>query len=131
MKDLHTHIAPVVAVAPAVLTATATSAAIDLQGFNSATVVIATGAIAGDGAFSAKLQHSDTTTAGDFADVPANGVIGETPAALAADAAYKLGYVGGSAGHKRFLRVVVTKDGGTSVAASAVVVLGHAADTPA
>ena len=45
MKDLHSDIGVVAAVVPATLTATNTSAAIDLQGFDSATVIIQTGAI--------------------------------------------------------------------------------------
>ena len=131
MRDLHSHVSPALAIAPAVLTATATSAAIDLADFNSATVVIATGAIAGDGAFSVKLQHSNTTTSGDFTDVPANGVLGSTPASLAADSTYKLGYTGGSDGNKRYVRVVMTKASGTSIAASATVLRGHPTNSPA
>ncbi|WP_298698195.1 hypothetical protein [uncultured Brevundimonas sp.] len=131
MKDLHHHLSPAVAIAPAVAAATATSAAIDLAGFNSAELIVQTGAIAGDGAFSVKLQHSDTTTGGDFVDVPASGVLGSTPATLAADSVYRLGYVGGTAGPKRYVRVVATKASGTSIGLSAVIVRGDPHLTPA
>jgi len=40
---------------------------------------------------------------------------------LAADSVYWVGYRGG----KRYVRVVITKNSGTSIAAGAVVVKGH------
>ena len=126
MRDLSSNIAAVQAVAPAVLTATNTSAALDLSGFGSAAVVINTGAIAGSGNFTPKLQESDTTTSGDFTDVDAAHLIGEFPAALAAASVVKVGYVG----HKRYVRTVLTLNSGTSIAAGVVIVKGHPADAP-
>lgn len=126
MRDLVSKIGVVSAVAPAVLAATNTSAAIDLLGFNSATLVIMTGAIVGAGDFTAKLQESSTTTAGDFTDVVAGDLLGVLPASLAADAVVKIGY----RGHKRYIRSVITKNSGTSVAASAVVVKSDATKRP-
>ncbi len=126
MRDLANNIGVVQAVAPAVLSATNTSAAIDLAGFESAAVVINTGAIAGDGDFTAKLQESDTTTAGDFTDVAAGDLAGSFPASLEANAVVKVGYVG----NKRYLRTVLTKNGGTSIAGGAVVIKGNAHDRP-
>lgn len=126
MKDLHSKLGVVQALAPAVVTATATSAAIDLLGFKSAVAVIATGAIAGDGAFSTKLQHSDTATAGDFVDVPEDEVQGALPAPLTADGVFKQGYLG----NRRYLRTVMTKGSGTSIAANIVVLKGHPSDAP-
>lgn len=75
MRDLANNIGAVQAVAPAVLSATNTSEPIDLQGFESAAVVINTGAIVSAGDFTAKLQESDTTTSGDFADVAAADLV--------------------------------------------------------
>jgi hypothetical protein len=124
--DLYNNIGVVTAVEPAVLTATNTSAAIDLRGFESATVVINTGAIAGSGNFTPKLQESNTTTSGDFTDVAAGDLLGSFPAALAASTAYKVGY----RGTKRYVRTVLTLNSGTSIAASAVIVRGHAALAP-
>jgi len=58
MADLVHNIQVVQAVAPAVHTATKSDAAvIDLQGAGSATVIVNTGAIAGDGDFTASLAQ--------------------------------------------------------------------------
>lgn len=126
MRDIVHNIGAVQALAPAVLAATTTGAALDLNGFESAALVINTGAIVGSGDFTAKLQESDTTTSGDFTDVAASALQGSFPASLAADSVVKVGY----AGFKRYLRVVVTKNSGTSIAAGAVLVKGHAAQRP-
>lgn len=126
MRDLANNVAAVQAVAPAVLAATNTSAAIDLQGFESAAVIINTGAIVSAGDFTAKLQESDTTTGGDFTDVVAANLVGSFPASLVADSIVKVGYVGS----KRYLRTVITKNSGTSIAAGAVILKGDAHSRP-
>lgn len=126
MRDLISNIGIITAMAPAVLAATTTGAALDTLGFNSAAAVVTTGAIVGAGDFSVKLQESDTTTPGDFTDVAAGLLQGAFPASLAADSVVKVGYIG----FKRFLRVVATKNGGTSIAASVVLVKGDAAERP-
>lgn len=126
MRDLFHNIDAAVALAPAVLTATANGLAIDLKGANRAAIVVSTGAIAGAGVFGVKLQESDTTTSGDFADVAAAQVDSDAPAVLAADSAYRLGY----RGHKRFLRLVATRTSGTSIALGAVAVRGDLAHRP-
>ncbi|WP_040651506.1 hypothetical protein [Roseovarius sp. 217] len=126
MRDITPNIGLTQAVAPAVLSATATSAAIDLLGFNSAALVVNTGAVAGDGDFTAKLQESDTTISGDFADVAVEHLVGALPATLDADSVVKQGYIG----NKRYIRTVLTKNGGTSIAAGAVIVKGHPSDAP-
>ena len=126
MRDIAPNIGVVQAVAPAVLTATNISAAIDLLGFDSAVVVINTGAIVSSGDFTAKLQESDTTTSGDFADVAAELLVGDLPASLEADSVVKQGYIG----NKRYIRTIITMNGGTSIAASAVMVKGHPAESP-
>src|SRR5262245_54930475 len=99
MRDLASNIGPVQAVAPAVLAATTTSNGIDLLGFDSAALVINTGAIAGSGNFTAKLQESDDDS--DYDDVAAGDLIGSFPASLAADSVVKVGYIG----TKRYLKV--------------------------
>jgi len=126
MRDNANNIAPVQVVAPAVLSGNNTSAAIDLAGFESATVVINTGAIVGDGDFTAKLQESDETGGGTFTDVDAADLIGTFPAALEANSVVKVGYKG----HRRYVRTVITKNSGTSIAAGAVLVKGHAHTRP-
>lgn len=118
MRDIANNIAVVQAVAPAVLSATNTSAAIDLLDARSAAVVVNTGSIVSAGDFTAKLQESDTTTGGDFADVASGDLVGSFPASLAADDVAKVSYIG----HKRYIRTVITKNSGTSIAAGASVV---------
>lgn len=126
MRDLAHNLGVVQALVPQVLAATDTSAAIDLLGFDSAMVVINTGAIVSAGDFTAKLQESDTTTGGDFTDVAAADLVGTLPAALAASSVVKQSYIG----NKRYIRLVTTKNSGTSIAAGAVVIKGHAVSRP-
>lgn len=127
MKDTHSAFGLVSALVPQVLAATDTGATpIDLQGFNSALVIVNTGAVAGAGNYTAKLQHSHTTTGGDFVDVTAADLIGAFPAVLVENAVVKVGYKGS----RRFLRTVVTKNSGTSIAAGIVIARGHPYDAP-
>lgn len=122
MSDLKNNVAAVLALAPAVQSASKTDAPIvDLQGAGSATVVINTGAIAGDGLFVAKLVHGSAADLADGADVTADDLLGAFPASLAADTTYAVGY----RGNKRYVRIVITKTSGTSVAAGAVLIKGH------
>jgi hypothetical protein len=125
-KDLISNLGAVIALSPAVQAAAANGPAVDLTGFLAAMVVVNTGAVVGDGDFGVKLQHSDTATSGDFVDVPADDVQGSVPATLTADAAFRLGYIGS----KRFIRLALTKGGGTSIAAGAVVIKGMPAIAP-
>lgn len=126
MRDLYSNIKAAAAIAPAVQAATISGAAIDLLGANRAAFILNTGAIVGAGDFSAKLQESDTTTSGDFADVAADSVDSDAPATLEENSTYRLGY----RGHKRYARIVLTKAGGTSIAAGAVAVLSDLRDRP-
>ncbi|WHZ35751.1 hypothetical protein [Sagittula sp. MA-2] len=126
MKDIYSDLGVVQDMIPAVQSATATGSAIDLQGYNSALVVVTTGAIVSAGDFTTKLQESDTTTGGDFTDVAAADLIGSFPASLEASSIVKVGY----RGNKRYIRTVTTKNGGTSIAAGIVVVKGHPYDAP-
>lgn len=124
MADLVHNILAAQALAPAVHTATKSDAAIiDLQGAGSATVIVNTGAIAGDGDFTASLAHGDKADLSDSAAVTDADLMGTLPASLDASKTYAVGYRGG----KRYVRVVITKNGGTSIAAGAVVVKGHLA----
>ena len=125
-KDMISSLGVVLALSPAVQTAAVSGPAVDLSGFSAALAIINTGAVAGSGDFGVKLQHSDTAVSGDFVDVPAEDMQGAAPATLPADAAFRLGYIGG----KRFLRVALTKTSGTSIAAGAVIVKGMPALAP-
>lgn len=126
MRDLASNIGVVLALSPAVQAATIKGNAVDVRDFDSAAIVVNTGAIVSAGDFTAKMQESDTTTDGDFTDVGADDLVGTLPASLTADGSFKQSYVG----NKRYIRVVVTKNSGTSIAAGAVVVLGRAHRSP-
>lgn len=126
MRDLASNIGVVLALSPAVQAATIKGNVIDTQGYGSAALVVTSGAIAGAGAFTAKLQESDTTVDGDFTDVTADLLEGTLPGTITADGTFKQSYIG----HKRYIRPVLTKNSGTSVAVGAVVVLGHARNRP-
>ncbi|WP_426036493.1 hypothetical protein [Brevundimonas sp. DC300-4] len=126
MKDLHSNISPVVSLIPAAIAATANGAAIDLQGFDSAEFIVNTGAIAAAGDYTVKVQHSSTTTSGDFTDCAAADLLGALPASLAADTVYRVGYKGG----KRYVRHAITKNSGTSIIAGIVCLKGHPTNGP-
>jgi hypothetical protein len=126
MREIYSEVGLVQSLAPVVLSATDTGAAIDLSGYDSALVVVSTGAIVGSGDFTSKLQESDTTTSGDFTDVAAANLVGTFPASLAAASVVKVAY----SGTKRYIRVVTTKNSGTSIAAGVNVLRGHALTGP-
>lgn len=126
MKDIYSSLSAVQTLAAAVVAATTKGSEVDLQGFQSALLVVNTGAIAGDGLYDVKLQESDTKIDGDFTDVAAKDLLGTLPAALVATSAYRQGYVGS----KRYIRAVITKQSGTSIAAGAVIIRGDAALQP-
>jgi hypothetical protein len=123
MKDTFHETKVVASLAPAVQAATLKGDAVDLQGFGSALLAVNTGAIVGAGLFDCKMQESDTTTDADFTDVAADDLLGALPANLAASSVYRQGYIGS----KPYVRAVITKQSGTSVAAGAVFVLGRPA----
>lgn len=120
MHDTFNTTAVEASLAPAVQTATLKGATVDVANYSSALLVVNTGAIDTAGTFSIAIQHSDTTTDGDFADVAAADLLGALPTALAASTVYRQGYIG----KKRYVRAVITKASGTSIAAGAVFVLG-------
>ena len=122
MSDLKNNIAAVLALSPAVHSATKADATIvDLQGAGSATVIVNTGAIAGSGDYTISLRHGDASDLSGDAAASGDDLLGAFPATLAADTSYAVGYRGG----KRYVRVVITKNSGTSIAAGAVIVKGH------
>lgn len=125
MRDLYSNIGVVLALAPAVQAAAADGVAVDTKGFNRLAFVVNTGAIVGSGDFGLKLQESDASGSG-FADVSAAQVDSNAPATLTASGSFKLGY----RGTKRYVRLSLTKVGGTSIALGASAVLGDPADAP-
>lgn len=118
MRDLYSNIAAALALAPAVQSAAGTGVTIDLKDAKGVAFVVNTGAIVGSGDFGLTIQESDTTTSGDFADADAAHIQSNAPATLAASSTYRLGYFG----FKRYVRLSLTKAGGTSIAAGAAAV---------
>lgn len=127
MRDLASNIGAVQALAPAVQSATIKGSTIDVLGFGSVAFVINAGAIVGSGNFTVTVEESDATADGDFTTVAAADLSGNNLAnPLAASSAYKVGYIGS----KRYCRVVLTKNSGTSIAAGAVAIKGNPRSAP-
>lgn len=124
MRDLSNNIGVELALAPAVHAAAAVGPAINLLGFESVAFAVTTGAIAGDGDFGVKVQESDDGT--NFEDAPTEHVDSTASDTLEANSTYKLGY----RGWKQHVRLALTKEGGTSIAASAVAIKGNAHHRP-
>lgn len=118
MRDFYSNVAVAQALAPAVQEATINGAAVNVAKASGAVIVVETGAAVGAGAFAAKLQES-ADGATEWADVPAARVKSNAPAVLAENAAYRMGYLG----KLPFVRVVLTKASGTSLAVGALAVL--------
>ena len=123
-RDLYNNIGVIQSIAPAVQSASINGAGVDLRPYNSATVIISSGAIVGSAVMVAKLQESDDNAT--FTDVAAGDLLGTFPASLAASSVNKIGYKGS----KRYIRPVLTLSSGTSIAADAVIVGGHASLAP-
>lgn len=119
MKDLQSKIGFIISIIAAAITATANGAGVDLQGFNSATVLFSAGAIT-DGTHTPKLQESDDNST--WNDVAAGDQVG-TLVAITANSQQKVGYKG----TKRYIRAVSTVAGATTGGIySAIVVRGDA-----
>lgn len=140
MKDIHSDITVVSAIGAAVLSADNTPAAIDLQGYNAAEIVLAIGV--GGITFTAtnkiefKVTHSDDGAT--YTDVTDEDVLGVsdisggivkalTSAHAAADVS-RFGYVGG----KRYLKVLADFSGthGTGTPIAAVVIKSYGYSQP-
>ncbi|MBN9334922.1 hypothetical protein [Devosia sp.] len=93
---------------------------IDRKGSQGILFAINAGAVTGSGDFGVTVQESDESGSG-YADAAADDVISGVPATLAANSAYQVEYIG----KKRFVRLAITKAGGTSIQLGAVAILGH------
>lgn len=127
-RDLKNSMTVLASVVPAVYSATKSDGTIiDLQGASSATVIINTGAIVSAGDFTPSLVVGDASDLSGGAAAAAADLLGSFPTILAENTVYVVGY----RGNARYARVVLTKNGGTSIAAGAVVVKGHLDTLPA
>ncbi|API58871.1 hypothetical protein BSL82_05720 [Tardibacter chloracetimidivorans] len=140
MRDIHSDITVVSAIGAVVLAADNTPAAIDLQGYNAAEIVLSIGiggiTFSGTNKIEFKLTHSDDDSA--YSDVTTDDMLGVTVAgagiikslvaAHAAAAVYRFGYKGG----KRYLKLLAdfsgTHGAGTPIAAN--VIKGHGFNQP-
>lgn len=124
------------AIVPAVATATVTSAEIDLQGFDSATVLFDIGnsgdTLSGSVYWTLTLTESDTS-GGTFTTVAAADIVGGVASHLIdAPAEDSVVVAFGYTGSKRYIKGVATKTGthsnGTPIGIASA--LGHASNAP-
>ena len=141
MKDLSNNINPAVSIINAVKTAAGNGTGVDLQGYESATVLVDVGAegdtLSWSVYFEVSLEHSDdNSTYSDCAQadiidgtIAAGGIFLKLDGTTGGDpdtagGIFRIGYVGG----KRYVRVVLAKTGthsnGTPI--GAMIVRGHA-----
>lgn len=108
-----------------------TGQAVDLQGYDACTFVIATGSLAdADATFAVEVQESDSSGSGYTAVADANLVGTEALASFVFsddDKCFKVGYIGS----KRYVRLVITPTGNASAGLMcAVAILGHPNRSP-
>ncbi|MBY8826115.1 hypothetical protein [Sphingomonas colocasiae] len=140
MRDLHSHIAAAL-VEAAALSADNTPVAIDLQGFNSAEILLLIGiggiTFTGSNKIEFKLTHSDDDVTYDpveigdvlgLASVGSGGIIKALTSAHAAAAAYRIGYKGG----RRYLKLLADFSGthGAGTPIGMAVLKGHPENGP-
>lgn len=140
MRDLHTLFTRDVAIGNATYSADTTPAAIDLQGFDAAEILLDIGVggitFSGVNKVDFVLTHSDdNSTYTNVADADllgvsgtSNGIIKSLQAAHAAAATYRFGYIG----NKRYLKLLADFSGthGTGTPLAASVLKGRPSLTP-
>lgn len=114
MRDLYNSIGADLALAPAVQAAAVQGPAFHLKGVKALAFVVNTGAIVGAGDFGVTIQESADGSTG-WANADAAVIDTDAPATLAASSSYRLGYLG----FAPYVRLSLTKAGGTSIAAGA------------
>ena len=119
-KGLFHNLAVITALASGSKSDAADGIEIDRKGSQGLMFAVNAGAITGAGDFGVKVQESDTSGTG-YTDADADDVISGVPATLVANTAYQVEYIG----KKRFVRLAITKTGGTSIQMGAVAIIGH------
>ncbi|MBO0129931.1 hypothetical protein [Agrobacterium burrii] len=119
-KGLYHNLAGKPALASASQAAAVDGIEIDRKGSQGLMFILNTGAVTGAGDFGVKVQESDVSGSG-YTDAAADDVISGVPATLAATSAYQVEYIG----RKRFVRLSLTKAGGTSIQMGAIALIGH------
>lgn len=119
-KGLYHNLKAVQAIASGSKADAADGTEIDRKGSQGLLFVVNTGAITSAGDFTAKVQESDESGTG-YTDADADDVISGVPATLEANSSYQVEYIG----KKRYVRLSLTKAGGTSIQLGAVAIIGH------
>jgi hypothetical protein len=119
-KGLYHNLAAKPALASASQAAATDGIEIDRKGSQGLMFILNTGAVTGAGDFGVKVQESDVSGSG-YTDAAADDVISGVPATLVAASAYQMEYIG----KKRFVRLSLTKAGGTSIQMGAIALIGH------
>jgi hypothetical protein len=119
-KGLYHNLKAIPAVASGSKPDAADGTEIDRKGSQGLMFVVNTGTVTGAGDFGVKVQESDVSGSG-YTDAAAGDVLGNAPATLAGTSAYQLEYIG----KKRFVRLAITKAGGTSIQLGAIALIGH------
>lgn len=128
MRDLKSNIKPVQSLVPLNRSAAGNGVGVDTLGFNSASIIFATGAIGGTASptFTFEVQESaDNTTFTAVADADLRGT---EPVVTTANTVAQVGYIG----NKRYIRAILKTVGGTTptLDCSANVILGHPTVAP-
>lgn len=140
MRDLHSGLTAAILIGSSTLAADNTPAAVDLQGYNAAEIVLSIGVggitFSGTNKIEFVLTHSDDgstytdVTADDLLGIDSvtDGIIKALTSAHAAATVSRFGYVGG----KRYLKLLADFSGthGTGTPIGALVLLGHGSVQP-
>ena len=143
MKDSYNKTEIATVIDPVTASASVTAVEVDLQGYDSATILAYFGTNAGtltsSNKWTVELTHADddgTGSAGAYTNAGSDDVLGVTPASgviLTLDAntednaAYTVGYVGG----KRYLELKYTVSGTVSLPMGIALIKSHGLDVPA
>ena len=140
MQDLIHNVKSVSALLPASLTSFGAGLAVDTQGYRALmfSINVGTGTLAGGTSVAVKVQESDTTVDGDFADVASTDYIESykdaTPgwdrlldAATDDEECFSIGV---RCNTKRYKRLFFTETGAVTIILSAVAHLGNPAHGP-
>ena len=125
-RDMNSNLGAITSLAPAVRTADADGAGVDLLGCDSATIIVNVGAVTGtvNATSAVVLEESDDNSV--FTDVADADILGTEPTSYAAATAYQFGYIGS----KRYVRATHVKGGENNATTSAVVVKGNLHTAP-
>jgi hypothetical protein len=128
LRDLVDNLKVVNPIVPQVVSTTGTVltgvTGVDTRDYDSAMVVFNSGAIVGSGLYTPSVYESDDDST--YTAVAAADLQGTALTNLTASAVQKIGYIGS----KRYIKPALTYVSGTSVAASASVVLSRAHRAP-